>query len=494
MTGFTGVLLTALLPQLILAGVAVVGALIALVRPRERPDLHRWLACIGLLGAIAASGFVLFGVRRRGDGVALSAWNGGLSVDRFSLFVTIVACGIALITCLSSDSYLRRIPSRSGAFCALLLVATLATSALAAQHEMIALFIALQLLLVCLAAIAALLKTDAVGAEAAWKLVLEGVVASALVAYGLTLLYGVTGNDSLASVAAALHRAPAVATLGVALVLLGMTGFIGVFPWGRWPSRVAEALPGAAAGFVVVMGTTGGVVALLRFGVSGLGAAVHPWIGLATALVALALLHAALTAFRALRMSRLVAAVVSSQSALLVLAFLDFGAAGSGLAQAGPTSFLFALVVFALATLATFTALAMLQNAGLGDSLAGFRGLAQRSPATALLLALALGTLVGLPPLAGFIARLFILTSAFSGGYGWLAIVALACGVVTAVPVLRAIASMYAETGDEQPFTLLATPRLGRVVATTCCFTAVCLTVLAEPLLVAARGGAGPIP
>jgi len=304
----------------------------------------------------------------------------------------------------------------------------------------------------------------------------------------------VTGSSNLAAVGAALQRAPGLSAIGVALVLLGMTFFTGVFPLRQWLTRASEGMPAAAAGFVITMGVTGGAVAFLRLGASGFGAASRPWTWLASALIVIALVHAAALALRENRLRRVVAAVVSSQAALLLLAALDSGGGASGAAAQGPTAFLFALVIFGLATLATFAMLAMLQTAGLGDSLRDFRGLAHRSPATAVLLAFALATLVGIPPLAGFIARLLIVETAFDAGYGWLAVVGLAAIASTALPVVRVIASMYAEVGDEIPFTLTATPRLGRMVATFCCLAAVFLTVLAQPLLLLARGGAGPIP
>src|SRR5437764_9491524 len=119
---FSLALTVAVLPMAILVGVAALCALLAWLRPGQRPDLYRWLACIALAGAVAAAGFALFGMRRRTDGVALVVWGGGLSVDRFSLFITVTACAFALVTCLLSDTYLRRIPTRSGAFFALLLL------------------------------------------------------------------------------------------------------------------------------------------------------------------------------------------------------------------------------------------------------------------------------------------------------------------------------------------------------------------------------------
>lgn len=493
--GFGFALTVALLPQLVLAGTALVCAGLAVARPRERPDLYRWLACIGLLGAVAACGIDLVAMRLSRTGVGLVAWNGGLVVDRFSVFITVTACVVALITCLVSDTFLRRTPSRAGGFFGLVLAATLGVSAVASEHDMLTLVMAMPLVLLTLVGIAAITKTDRVSAAVAWSLLIEGTVAAALIIYGLALLYGITGSSDLATVAGTLSRAPAVAALGIALVVLGMTFFVGIVPMRQWVDTVARRLPAVPAAFVLTMATTAGTVALLRVGVSGLGAAVHPWTGLISVLVAIAVVHAGVSALRQPRVSGLLAAACSAQAALLVLAILAFGpgAGGATLAQ-GPTAFLFALVVFDVATVATFAILAMLQTAGLGDSMAALRGLADRSPIAAALLACALATLVGIPPLAGSVARLFIVESAVDAGYGWVALVALASMVLVAVPVVRLIAGMYAEQGDGVPFTLGATPRLGRMVAMWCCLAAVFMTVLAEPLLMLARGGAGPIP
>src|SRR5207253_295861 len=130
-------------------------------------------------------------------------------VDHFSIYVTIAACTFALITCLVSDTYVRRIPSRSGGFFALVLLVTAGVSALAAQREMITFFLTLAVVSIALTTVHALMKTDDLAAEAAWKHLVEGAVAMAAVLYGLAILYGVTGSTNLATVAGALRRGPA---------------------------------------------------------------------------------------------------------------------------------------------------------------------------------------------------------------------------------------------------------------------------------------------
>ena len=94
----------ALLPEAMLVGTAVVSVLVALVRPGLRADIHRWIACIGLAGSLAACGLVLLGLRHLDSVIAVSVLNGGFVVDSFALFIAILACVTALSACLISDS------------------------------------------------------------------------------------------------------------------------------------------------------------------------------------------------------------------------------------------------------------------------------------------------------------------------------------------------------------------------------------------------------
>ena len=492
-SNFNLALTIAVLPEAILVVLAGCCALLAWLRPGERPDLYRWIACIALAGAVAASGIALFGMRLNKGGVALIVWGGGLTLDRFSLFVTVAACAFALVTCFLSDAYIRRIAPRSGAFFALLLLATAATAALAAERDMVTMFVTLETLIVSLTVITALVKTGEHGAEAAFKHTIEAGVASAMLLYGFAILYGVTGSTNLGAVAGALHRAPAPAALGFSLVVLALTFSLGVFPLRRWVGRTAEALPATAAGFVITMGITAGAAAWLRAGVSGLGTDVHTWTGLGAVIVAGALVYTSIAALREQRLSRLIGIAASNQAGFLLLAAISVKGATAATPAAGTTALLFGVAVFGFATLAGFAMLTMLQTAGIPDGAADLRGLARRSAPAAALLAFALLTLVGLPPLAGFVARFLVIESAMAAGYGWLVVVALATGVIFAFAVLRIVVSMYADPGAEAPFNLTATPRLGRVVAVFCVACGFLLTVIAQPVLMLARAGAGPL-
>ena len=490
---FAHAMTLALLPEAMLVGIALLSVLIAVLRPGLRPDIHRWIACIGLVGSLAACGLVLLGLRNVRSGVAITVWNGGFVVDSFALFIAILACVTALCTCLISDSAVRNIPSRSSAFYALILISTAAAEAIAAEREMTTLFIALALLLVCLVALGALVKTNPRGAVSSFEHLIEGGVGLALVLYGLALLYGTTRNTNLDAVAPVAGAAAGAVALGVALVVLGLCATLGVFPLRRWVGRVATSVPAGAAGFIIAISLVAGGAALARVTVSGLGPAVGVWRWLVPIVAAVALGHASLSSLRETTVSRLIGQLVSTQAAMLLLGLLAFTTGSRGLPAYGMTAFLGGLGVTAIATLAAFGVLAMLQVAGIGDAIDDVRGLAHRSAPAALLMTVAVGTLAGVPPLAGFLTRLLLVSSAADTHHGWLAIIAVGATLLTMVAALRFVATLYADAGDEVPFTLGATPLVSRIVAGAACFAGVGLVVLIQPLLAVATAGAGTL-
>ena len=483
----------ALLPEAMLAGTAVVSVAVALLRPGHRPDIHRWIACIGLVASLAACGLILLGLRGERSGVAITVWNGGFVMDSFALFIAILACIVGLLTCLISDAPVRAIPTRTGAYYPLVLVTTAAVEAIGAQREMVTFVVALALMLVCLVAIGALVKTDPRGAVSSFEHLIEAGAGATAVFYGVALLYGVTGSSSLGSVASVLKNAPGVVAIGVALIVLGLCASLGIFPLRRWVGRVATSVPASTAGFIVTMSMIGGAAALARVAVSGLGSGVGPWKWLVSIVAALALGHAALSALRETSVARLIGHLVSAQAAMLLLGLLAFALGSGGFPAYGITAFLGALAVSAVATVAAFGVLAMLQAAGIGDAIVGLRGLSHRSAPAALLLSIAIATLAGVPPLAGFLSRVLLVTSAADAGYGWLAIVAAVATGLTVIAAAQFIALIYREAGDEVPFTLGATPVASRIVAGAACFLGVALAVLIQPLLAVATAGAGPL-
>jgi NADH-quinone oxidoreductase subunit N len=483
----------ALLPEAMLLGTAFVSMVVAVVRPGLRPDIHRWIACIGLLGSLAACALVLLGLRYHPSGIAVDVLSGGFVVDSFALFIAILACVTALITCLITDSAVRTIPSRTSAYYALILVSTAAAEAIAAERDMITLFVALAAMLLCLVTLGALVKTNPRGAVSSFEHLIEGGAGLAAVLYGLVLLYGTTRSTNLTVVAGAVSGAPGAVAIGVALVVLGLCAVFGVFPLRQWVGRVATHVPAGTAGFIIAMSVVAGGAGLARVTISGLGPDVSIWRWLVPIVAAIGLGYSSLSSLRETRVSRLSGQLVSAQAAMLLLGLLAFGNGSRGFPAYGMTAFLGGLGITAIATLAAFGVLAMLQVAGIGDAIEDMRGLAHRSAPAALLLTVSLGTLAGVPPLAGFLSRALLIASAADTHYGWLAVLATGATLLTIIAAVRLFATVYADAGDEVPFTLGATPLVSRIVASAACIAGIGLVVLIQPLLAVATAGAGTL-
>jgi NADH-quinone oxidoreductase subunit N len=178
---------------------------------------------------------------------------------------------------------------------------------------------------------------------------------------------------------------------------------------------------------------------------------------------------------------------------MLMLGLLALSTGSLALPAYGMTAFLAGLGITAVATLAAYGVLAMIQGAGIDDALTDVRGLAHRSAPAALFLSVAVATLAGVPPLAGFLSRLLLVTSAADAGYGWLAVIATAATLLTIIAAVRFIGVLYADSGDEVPFTLGATPMVSRLVAGAACLAGLVLIVFIQPLLAVATAGAGPL-
>jgi NADH-quinone oxidoreductase subunit N len=241
------------------------------------------------------------------------------------------------------------------------------------------------------------------------------------------------------------------------------------------------------------MSVIAGGAALARVTVAGFGPDVSIWRWLVPIVAAVALGHAALSALRETTVSRLIGQLVSAQAAMLLLGLLAFSNGSRGLPAFGVTAFLSGLGITTIATVASFGVLSMLQSAGIGDGIDDVRGLGHRSAPAALLLTVSMATLGGVPPLAGFLSRVLLISSAADTHYGWLAVVAVGATLLTVIATVRLIAALYSDAGDEVPFTLGATPVLSRVVAGAACFAGIVLVVLIQPLLAVATAGAGTL-
>lgn len=483
-TAFTP--LVDLLPEAML----LLGALACLALAATRRAGIRTYQVVSGLALVAAAGFnfvYLRGMPTAQPNPGYVAYADGLVVDRFTLFLTATLCAFALFTVLLGTLLSERIRTHLGEYHAFILLATLAAVLLVSTREMISMWVAIELLGISLVLLTGSVKTARRGGEAAVKQLVGGIVSSAVLLYGLALLYGVGGSTDLIAVAHGATHADAATLLAMALTLLGLLGKVGLVPFQRLLPDVFQGAPAPVVGFVGTVSVTAVLGLFLRVAVTAFPAARGNWPALVALVAALSMVYGSLLALRQRSVRRLLGHLVLAQLGVVLMGVLGWRSEDGGLAVV-----LFALASGGMAVLAAAAVITVVEASGTADSVDAYRGLSRRSPGVAAALTVALVSLAGLPPTIGFFARLLAMESAVIAGYAWLLVLALAATVVGAVAALRLVRVLF--TGEPDVDALpLEQPATGRFTLAVCGVAVVLLAAAVQPLLSLAGGGASAV-
>jgi NADH-quinone oxidoreductase subunit N len=476
-----------LLPEAMLLLGAVVCLVLAATRRRTGITTFQVVAGVALLAATGMNFAYLRGMPTRTVNPGYLAFGGALVVDRFTIFLTATLCAFAFFTVLLGSLLSERIRTHVGEYHAFLLLATLGAVLLVSTREMIGLWVAVELLGVALVLLVGSVKTSRAGGEAAVKQLVAGIASSAVLLYGLALLYGVGGSTDLVEVAHAATHADAATVLAMALVVLGLLGKVGYVPFQRLLPDVLQGAPAPVAGLVASLGVTAVLGLFLRVAVTAFGAVQSNWTALVALLAALTMLYGSLLALRQRSVRRLVAHLALAQLGVVLM-----GVLGHQQSQGGLAAVLFALATGGITVLAAAAAVTLVEGSGTPDTLAGYQGLSRRSPGAAAALSVAVLSMAGLPPLIGFFARLLTMEAAVLAGYAWLLVVALVATVLGAIAAARLVRTVFGAEGREGALPL-DEPAPARAALTVCGVAVIGLAAAVQPLLALAGGGAGAV-
>jgi NADH-quinone oxidoreductase subunit N len=436
-----------LIPEAVLLGGALVCCTVAAISRRATVRVYQGIVGVTLLGTTISALVYLRNMPR--DGYV--AYSDAIVVDRYAVFLVPTLCAFTLFTVLAGDSLEDRIRPHLGEYHALLLAATLGAVLLVSAREMIAFYIALELLSVSLYVLVGIVKTDARGSEAAFKYLIIGAASSAVLLYGLAILYGLTGRTDLYAVAQEIAaqggNSPAL-MLATVFVIGGLSFKIAAVPFHQWVPDVYQGSPTPVTAFVSVSSKAAGYALLVRVLTSALLPVAPRWGVYLAITAALTMTVGNVSALGQTSLKRLLGYSSIAQAGYLMLGLVALSAGGDA-ARVGLTGLLFYLLVYGLTNLAAFAAVEAAEAGLGGDDVAVYAGLAQRAPGLALILSLCLVSLTGIPPLIGFFAKLFVFTAAIQAGYPWLVVVALANSALSSVYYLRFVRAMYYDEGRE---------------------------------------------
>jgi NADH-quinone oxidoreductase subunit N len=441
MPGVQSIDYLAIAPPLALVLAALAALLVDAFGPR-RPDRVADTALLGLGVALALQVVLAVDVLGNGRprGTFCTAGPGvGAScsyvVDTFTLLFQLVMLVAGVVVLLVSRTEVRDTRLPVGEFHFLVLAALAGAVSLAAGRDLITLAVSLEVVSLPVFALAALRRYDGRSAEAGLKMFLVSVVSTAVMLFGISLVYGVTGSVHLDRVAVGLqHRDPAlagVAAVGVVLVLVGFGFKVSAVPFHFWAPDTYQGAPIAVAAFLAVVSKAAGFAGLVLVLVVGFGPDAHVWGPLVAVLAAASMTVGNLVALRQRSAVRLLAWSSIAQAGYMLAPLGAIGGLTGGAHRPALTRELAAattgyVAIYAAMNIGVFAVISGLGWVGSrgGGQLDDYRGLFRTRPAVAVALAFFLACLAGLPPgLAGLFAKIVVFRATVAGGYGWLAVV-----------------------------------------------------------------------
>ena len=488
-------------PELSLAGLATILLLLDLVVVRKGS-----LAALGLVGLIVPIAFSValwLGL----DGKGLVPENTGilsdtLVVDKFSLFFKFLVLGVVAVVILASTDYVAKFPRFQTEYYALVLYSATGMMLLAATVELITIYIALELTALPIAALAAFLG-DGRSSESGMKVLVLSAISSAVLLYGMVLIYGFTGTTSLDEIAVRIGAVVPVGDepmgayvllFGIVLLIAGFGFKITAVPFQMWAPDVYEGSPTPVTAFLSVASKAAGFAVIIRvfylaFPIESLSI---EWSAIFAVIAALSMTVGNLVAIAQSNIKRMLAySTVAHAGYLLVGLAAVASRAPADQGDVGPTGILFYLGGYAATNLAAFSAVIAISNRTGSDAIDSFAGMARRAPYLAAALAFSMVSLIGVPPAVGFIVKVYIFGAAVSSGLAWLAIVGVINSVVSAYYYVRVIKVMYlSEPVAVEPVRPGVPMRLAVLTASVAVLV---FGVYPAPLLEMARAAAGAL-
>jgi len=424
--------LSTALPEVVLSLVAMVILMLDFIAPKGRRD---WLGYLSVLGVLLTL-MVLFPQW----GATQSAFSGQYLSDPFALFFKIVFLVSAGLIILMSIGYLRGEGADRGEFYALILFATLGMMLMASAVDLLILYIGLETMSICIYVLAGFLKRDRRSNEAALKYLLMGGFSSAIILYGMVILYGLTGATGLKEIASALTADtlsnPAL-ILAMVMLAAGFGFKIAAVPFHMYIPDVYEGAPTPIAALLSAASEIAGLVILLRVFLVAIPGLQDRWALLFYVLSLLTMTVGNVVAIAQSNIKRMLA-----YSSIAHIGYLLIGVVAGR--ELGISATLLYTVVYALMTLGAFAMVILLCVGEVkGERIDDFTGLAQRSPMAAAAMLILLLSLAGVPPTAGFVGKLYLFGAAIERGYVLLALVAVVNSAISLFYYMKVAVAMY---------------------------------------------------
>ena len=421
------------LPEIFVLGMACVILLVDPFLAEARRSVTYLLSLGTLVGAF------LLTARLYGEAEQV-VFSGFFVLDGMAVLLKLAAYVAVAAAFLYAPRYLREREMLRGEYFVLGLLGLLGMMILISAHNLLTVYLGLELMSLSLYAMVAMQRDSVLASEAAMKYFVLGAMASAMLLYGMSMLYGLTGSLDLAEIHTAIAGGsgqPVVLAFALVFIIIGVAFKLGAVPFHMWVPDVYHGAPTTVTVYMSAAPKLAAFAMLMRLLVDGLGGLHGQWQDILIIITLLSLAVGNVIAIAQTNIKRMLAYSAISHVAFMLLGVL----AGT---EAGYASGLFYAVSYALMSLASFGMVIFMSRAGFeADNLDDYKGLNERSPWHAFLMLMVMFSMAGVPPFLGFWSKLFVIQAAVQADLVWLAVAAVVFSVIGAFYYLRVVKLMY---------------------------------------------------
>jgi proton-translocating NADH-quinone oxidoreductase chain N len=417
----TGQTIVAILPELI-STAFVIAVLLVGVFAERNAGISAGLAALGTLAVFASAAVLL------ATGFSGTFFGGGYVVDGFALYFKLIVAGSAFFAVLAAARWSGE-TGDAPEYLTLILSVVLGATLLVSMRDLFGIFLAIELATIPSYAMVAFDRSRRESAEGGMKYLITGVIASSVLLYGLVLIYGVTGSAMLSDVAETFTgNLTPVAVLGLVMMISGFAFKLSAAPFHFWTPDAYQGAPTSAAAFLSVGPKAATFAVLLRILLEGMPEAAATWTAVAAFLAIITMFVGNLAALRQRNVRRMLAYSSVAHSGYILAAFAALQ--GNGVAFAVQAVLIYS-AAYAIMNMGAFLVIDLV-----GEDAKNFNGLIRTNPGVAVSMAVFMASLVGIPPLAGFFGKLWIIIAGAQSGSVLVYIVvgALVVNTVLSVP------------------------------------------------------------
>jgi NADH-quinone oxidoreductase subunit N len=425
-----------LIPEFILAGAGFLVLLVDLLVPKSQEYRRNVVTAATAVLGLAVTGLVAVSTQLD---TGEHLYDGLLFIDRYSLLFKVLFAGIGLAVVVMSVDYVAQKMRHPGEYYALIIFAVLGATLMAESGELLTAFISIELLSFSLYVLVGLSRGDTRTAEASAKYVLLGAIATAIMLYGISQLFGTLGTTRFTEMGPLLTASASwnlTLVTGFVMFVAGLGFKLSMVPFHMWAPDVYEGAPTPITALIATLSKAAAIALLLRFLAEAGSGSVNEWRMPLAVLAAATMVVGSLSALPQTNIKRLLA-----YSSIAQIGFILVGVVPNTVI--GANAVLLHIVGYAFTTLAAFTVVVVIELKLGKENIADYAGLSRRAPVLAMIMTGALFSLAGLPIFAGFLTKFYLFTSAVDQSLEWLVAVAVTTSVISLYYYIRVIREMY---------------------------------------------------